>query len=355
MAADEREASPRPRLTRLGHRKFLVLLAFIPLAVILLHLPSVALLLRKGVSSLEELRSRRHRQLHTGHLISRGKPLFRDGQRQAGVSPPRKVAAATPTPPPGKAGPVEPDVSHNVSHNASGVPPWEVAGAADGAHPNRPDGASGKGLPHVEPNLSESRLISSVDELLTASVVTIQNTVSNQYLAAVWNHTKPDAQAKEKLWHVTYDEEHKAFRFQCHLSTYFSADSDGRLRWDKKSAKSFERWAVRFGKDGAAVFQSVHKKHLNYSPNRRALLTAMAPTPKNTSHFWIRSPAFCSDALSCFALPDRVRDLEVLTFPSIFLSFLFSVLLGAYRALCEKLAVLHHREFGKFRRLKGRH
>ena len=28
---------------------------------------------------------------------------------------------------------------------------------------------------------------------------------------------------------------------------------------------------------------------------------------------------------------------------------------GAYRALCEKLAVLHHREFGKFRRLKGRH
>ena len=25
---------------------------------------------------------------------------------------------------------------------------------------------------------------------------------------------------------------------------------------------------------------------------------------------------------------------------------------GAYRALCEKLAVLHHREFGKFRRLK---
>ena len=29
--------------------------------------------------------------------------------------------------------------------------------------------------------------------------------------------------------------------------------------------------------------------------------------------------------------------------------------MGAYRALCEKLAVLHHREFGKFRRLKGRH
>ena len=28
---------------------------------------------------------------------------------------------------------------------------------------------------------------------------------------------------------------------------------------------------------------------------------------------------------------------------------------GAYRALCEKLAVLHHREFGKFRRLKGGH
>ena len=28
---------------------------------------------------------------------------------------------------------------------------------------------------------------------------------------------------------------------------------------------------------------------------------------------------------------------------------------GAYRALCEKLAVLHHREFGKFRRLNGRH
>ena len=28
---------------------------------------------------------------------------------------------------------------------------------------------------------------------------------------------------------------------------------------------------------------------------------------------------------------------------------------GAYRTLCEKLAVLHHREFGKFRRLKGRH
>ena len=27
----------------------------------------------------------------------------------------------------------------------------------------------------------------------------------------------------------------------------------------------------------------------------------------------------------------------------------------AVRALCEKLAVLHHREFGKFRRLKGRH
>ena len=26
----------------------------------------------------------------------------------------------------------------------------------------------------------------------------------------------------------------------------------------------------------------------------------------------------------------------------------------AVRALCEKLAVLHHREFGKFRRLKGR-
>ena len=24
-------------------------------------------------------------------------------------------------------------------------------------------------------------------------------------------------------------------------------------------------------------------------------------------------------------------------------------------ALCEKLAVLHHREFGQFRRLKGRH
>ena len=27
----------------------------------------------------------------------------------------------------------------------------------------------------------------------------------------------------------------------------------------------------------------------------------------------------------------------------------------AVRALCEKLAVLHHREFGKFRRLKGRY
>ena len=27
----------------------------------------------------------------------------------------------------------------------------------------------------------------------------------------------------------------------------------------------------------------------------------------------------------------------------------------AVRALCEKLAALHHREFGKFRRLKGRH
>ena len=27
----------------------------------------------------------------------------------------------------------------------------------------------------------------------------------------------------------------------------------------------------------------------------------------------------------------------------------------AVRALCEKLAVLHHREFGKFRRLKGCH
>ena len=27
----------------------------------------------------------------------------------------------------------------------------------------------------------------------------------------------------------------------------------------------------------------------------------------------------------------------------------------AVRALCEKLAVLHHRDFGKFRRLKGRH
>ena len=27
----------------------------------------------------------------------------------------------------------------------------------------------------------------------------------------------------------------------------------------------------------------------------------------------------------------------------------------AVRALCEKLAVLHRREFGKFRRLKGRH
>ena len=27
----------------------------------------------------------------------------------------------------------------------------------------------------------------------------------------------------------------------------------------------------------------------------------------------------------------------------------------AVRALCKKLAVLHHREFGKFRRLKGRH
>ena len=27
----------------------------------------------------------------------------------------------------------------------------------------------------------------------------------------------------------------------------------------------------------------------------------------------------------------------------------------AVRALCEKLAIIHHREFGKFRRLKGRH
>ena len=27
----------------------------------------------------------------------------------------------------------------------------------------------------------------------------------------------------------------------------------------------------------------------------------------------------------------------------------------AVRALCEKLPVLHHREFGEFRRLKGRH
>ena len=27
----------------------------------------------------------------------------------------------------------------------------------------------------------------------------------------------------------------------------------------------------------------------------------------------------------------------------------------AVHALCEKLAVLHHREFGKFKRLKGRH
>ena len=27
----------------------------------------------------------------------------------------------------------------------------------------------------------------------------------------------------------------------------------------------------------------------------------------------------------------------------------------AVHALCEKLAVLHHQEFGKFRRLKGRH
>ena len=32
-----------------------------------------------------------------------------------------------------------------------------------------------------------------------------------------------------------------------------------------------------------------------------------------------------------------------------------SISKGAYRALCEKLAVLHHREFGEFRRLKGRH
>ena len=40
-------------------------------------------------------------------------------------------------------------------------------------------------------------------------------------------------------------------------------------------------------------------------------------------------------------------------------SFRLSTLKGgvpcAVRALCEKLAVLHHREFGKFRRLKGRH
>ena len=35
--------------------------------------------------------------------------------------------------------------------------------------------------------------------------------------------------------------------------------------------------------------------------------------------------------------------------------FRFGGIPCAVRALCEKLAVLHHREFGKFRRLKGRH
>ena len=41
------------------------------------------------------------------------------------------------------------------------------------------------------------------------------------------------------------------------------------------------------------------------------------------------------------------------------LTIVFLVLYGgvpcAVPALCEKLAVLHHREFGKFRILKGRH
>ena len=36
-------------------------------------------------------------------------------------------------------------------------------------------------------------------------------------------------------------------------------------------------------------------------------------------------------------------------------TWIITVILGAVPALCEKLAVLHHREFGKFRRLKGRH
>ena len=35
--------------------------------------------------------------------------------------------------------------------------------------------------------------------------------------------------------------------------------------------------------------------------------------------------------------------------------FVFGGVPCAVRALCEKLAVLRHREFGKFRRLKGRH
>ena len=85
--------------------------------------------------------------------------------------------------------------------------------------------------------------------------------------------------------------------------------------------------------------------------------------------FWFRQgvpspdcpPAYSCLAwhfLPCLALPDGLSPPPPQTHAGPLVNLVPPLCGGvpcAVRALCEKLAVLHHREFGKFRRLKGRH
>ena len=62
--------------------------------------------------------------------------------------------------------------------------------------------------------------------------------------------------------------------------------------------------------------------------------------------------AFCETSQFFFF---KISDSPIAFAPPLLPNVCHCLLWGAYRALCEKLAVLHHREFGKFRRLKGCH
>ena len=89
------------------------------------------------------------------------------------------------------------------------------------------------------------------------------------------------------------------------------------------------------------------------------------PRPGQPAHQCIQSfepSAHCqSPTVGCWSLPLVLRSTlgRVVGWAAPFFFTIFraskSAALDAVRALCEKLAVLHHREFGKFRRLKGHH